>query len=327
MGSATMDATVADRTRDSAAEREGAPTFSATLAEFALGLTLEAVPADLVHKAKGHMLDGLGIALASSGFDFAGPALEGARKLGSGAEAHALGSGAPLPPAGAALVNGVLIHGLDFDDTHIGAIYHATAPALAASLAAGEAVGADGREFLTSYIAALEIGCRLGRAAEGGFHDRGFHPTALCGAFAATYAAGRLQGADKAQLVSAVGLCGSMAAGLLELKDSWLKRMHPGWAAHGGVSAVALATSGFRGPPTMLEGGHGFYHAHLGKVPGGETSPTRKLGEDWLIGGIALKPYPCCHFIHGFVDCALELRGKVDLDQIERIELPLSRRI
>ncbi len=306
---------------------EKALTLSGELASFALGLRLDQVPHELVRKAKGHMLDALGIALASSGFDFAGPVLDGARKLGAGEGAHAIGSGAALPPAGAALVNGTLIHGLDFDDTHIGAIYHATAPALAAALAAGEAAGASGAELLTSLIAGLEIGCRLARAAEGGFHDRGFHPTALCGTFAATFTAGRLMGADRQALVAASGLCGSMAAGLLELQDSWLKRMHPGWAAHCGIAAAGLGMSGFRGPPTMLEGGHGFYYAHLGKIPVGAASPSHGIGKDWLIAGIGLKPYPCCHFTHGFVDCALALRDKVDIDDIESIDCPLHKRL
>ncbi len=309
------------------ATADEALTLSGELAKFALGLRLDRVPADLVRKAKGHMLDALGIALASSGFDFAGPILAGARKLGQGDGSRAIGTGARLPPAGAALVNGTLIHGLDFDDTHIGAIYHATAPALAAALAAGEAEGATGAEFLTSLIAGLEIGCRLARAAEGGFHDRGFHPTALCGAFAATFTAGRLMGADRQALVSAAGLCGSMAAGLLELQDSWLKRMHPGWAAHSGIAAAGLGIGGFRGPPTMLEGGHGFYHAHLGKIPLGDASPAHDIGRNWLIAGIGLKPYPCCHFTHGFVDCALELRHRVRLDDIASIDCPLHKRL
>ena len=118
-------------------------------------------------------------------------------------------------------------------------------------------------------------------------------------------------GADRRAMISAAGLCGSMSAGLLELNDSWLKRMHPGWAAHGGIAAVGLGMSGFRGPPTMLDGGHGFYHAHLGSIPFGDASPAHAIGREWLIEGIGLKPYPCCHFTHGFVDCALELRSKV----------------
>ncbi len=308
-------------------ELQREPAISVALAEFAVSLDLGQVPGELVRKAKLHMLDGLGIALASSGFEFAGPIVEGACRLGSGTQAHALASGTPLPAAGAALVNGTLIHGLDFDDTHIGAIYHATAPALASSLAAGEAAGADGREFLTSFIAALEIGCRLGKAANGKFHENGFHATALCGTFAAAFASGRLLGGNAAMLASASGLCGGMAAGVLELEGSWLKRMHPGWSAHSGIAAANLAISGFKGPLTMFDGPRGFYQTHIGSIPAGPAAPHYRLGEDWLIAGIALKPYPCCHFIHSFVDCALALRPQVALDQIERIECPLSKRI
>ncbi|MNP19235.1 MmgE/PrpD family protein [compost metagenome] len=115
-----------------------------------------------------------------------------------------------------------------------------------------------------------------------------------------------------------------MAAGILEVGQSWLKRLHPGWAAHGGLSSVAFGCAGFLGPNTVIEGSHGFYATHVQSVPQGEQSPAHGLGEQWQTLGIALKPYPCCHFIHGFVDAALELRGQFDLDEIERIDCPLT---
>ena len=128
-------------------------------------------------------------------------------------------------------------------------------------------------------------------------------------------------------LVRALGLCGSQAVGILEIGDSWLKRMHPGWSAHSAMVAVSLARAGFLGPSTVFEGPRGFYATHLQRIPAGEASPTYKLGEIWQAIGIALKPYPICHFIHSFVDAALELRGQFDLDQIKRIECPLSKMI
>jgi len=299
-------------------------TESEAIADFALGLDLATVPPEVVDLAKEHFLDVLGIALASSGFDFGRSVLQGARELGEGRAATAIGSGARLPAASAALVNGVLAHGLDFDDTHIGAIYHASAQAMAASLAAGQASGASGREVLCAFIAALEIGCRLALVGAGEFHDRAFHPTALCGTFAAAAAAGRLSGASRQALVWALGLCGSQAAGILEQDQSWLKRLHPGWAAHGGVAAVALARAGFIGPRTMLEGRRGFYAAHIQRIPEGTSLPSRALGTAWQTLGIALKPYPCCHFIHSFADAALELRGQFALHDVERIDCLLS---
>ena len=302
-----------------------APTLteSEKLARFSLELTLADVPAAVLILAKEHFLDVLGIALASSRFDFGRAVLKGARELGDGQLAMAIGSGERLPAASAALVNGVLAHGLDFDDTHIGAIYHASAQAMAASLAAGQANNSSGSEVLLAFIAALEIGCRLGTVGAPDFHHRGFHPTALCGTFAAAAAAGRLFKVEHQQLVWSLGLCGSQAAGILEIGNSWLKRLHPGWAAHSGLAAVSLGRAGFLGPDTVFEGSKGFYATHVQRVPEGDARPSHGLGDNWQTLGIALKPYPCCHFIHAYVDAALELRGQFDLGDVVRIDCPL----
>lgn len=300
-------------------------TESGKLAAFALNLNLDDVPAAVLDLAKEHFLDALGIALAATQFDFGRAVLQGARELGEGSRASAIGSGVRLPPASAALVNGTLAHGLDFDDTHIGAIYHASAQALAATLAAGQANASSGREVLLAFVAALEIGCRLATVGAPDFHHRGFHPTALCGTFASAAAAGRLYKADLNTLVNALGICGSQAAGVLIGGTSWLKRLHPGWAAHSGLAAVALARAGFLGPDTVFEAAKGgLYMTHIQRVPQGDALPSHRLGETWQTLGIALKPYPCCHFIHAFVDAALELRGQFDLDDIERIDCPLT---
>ena len=299
-------------------------TETAGIAAFALGLTMEQVPEDVLGLAKSHFLDTLGIAIASTGFDFAHVALAGVKELGEGQQASAIGSGARLPAASAALVNGILAHGLDFDDTHIGGIYHASAPAFAAVLAAGQANRASGEEVLLAFTAALEVGCRLALAGAGAFTRRSFHATAVCGTFAAAAGAGRLMQADQAALVRSLGLCGSMASGILETGQSWLKRMHPGWSAHSGVAAVLLGRAGFLGPDTVLEGKRGFYMAHVQQVPTGEARPTFALGETWQARGIALKPYPCCHVIHAFVDAALEMRGQFALDDIVRIDCKLT---
>ncbi len=305
-----------------------AQTESEKIAQFALNLKLDDVPADVMTLAKEHFLDVIGIALASSQFDIGQSVLQGARELGSGDDAMAIGSGVRLPAASAALVNGVLAHALDFDDTHIGAIYHASAQAMAASVAAGQANKSTGEEVLLAFIAALEIGCRLATVGAPDFHNRGFHPTALCGTFAAAAAAGRLYKVDHKSLVSSLGLCGSQASGILIGGISWLKRLHPGWSAHSALAAVALGRAGFLGPNTVFEAAKGgFYFTHIQRIPEGDKLPSFGLGEpqqNWQTLGIALKPYPCCHFIHAFVDAALALRGQFELNEIERIECPLT---
>lgn len=286
-------------------------TAAERLADFTAGLRLTDIPEPVRAAARDHLLDGLGIALASSAMDFGPVVLEAAETLGRGEDSHALGYDKRLPATSAALVNGALIHGLDFDDTHIGAIYHATAPALAAALAVAEEQHADGASFLTAYIVGLEVGVRIASAGAGRFHDRGFHPTGIAGTFAAAAAAAKLRGLDSARTTSALGICGSQAAGTLELAGSSLKRLHPGWAAHSGIAASALARAGFAGPPSILEGGRGLYASHLGLSAPEIDLGLDDLGARWMCADIALKPYPCCHFTHAFIDAALALRHEL----------------
>ena len=300
-------------------------TETEALAEFAVRLNLSDVPPAVIELAKEHLLDVVGLALAASTWNFGKAILTGARALGEGSQATAIGSGVRLPAPSAALVNGVLAHGLDFDDTHIGAIYHASAQAMAACFASGEAMESSGTDVLIAFVASLEIGCRIALSGAGVFHDKAFHPTAICGTFAAAAGAGRLTGLSAEELVWALGLCGSQAAGILEQNGSWLKRFGPGWAAHSGLAAVSMARAGFIGPTTILEGRRGFYNAHLGFIPEAQNLPSHGLGSSWQTLGIALKPYPCCHFIHSFADAALELRGRFDPADIVRIDCLLKQ--
>src|SRR5207244_12513150 len=107
---------------------------------------------------------------------------------------------------------------------------------------------------------------RRGSTLPGAVPARHFHPNAITASFAPAAASARLFKLSEDQLVHAFGICGSQAAGIIEyLTDgSWTKRLHPGWAAHAGVTATLLARAGFTGPDTVLEGGHGLYAAFAG---------------------------------------------------------------
>jgi 2-methylcitrate dehydratase PrpD len=294
----------------------GTQALAAQLGTIVTELSWHDVPEPVGAVAKLHVLDALGLALAATGMDFGHAIHRAGQRFGHGDEAHALGFGTLLPTPSAALVNGTLIHGLDFDDTHIGAIYHATAPALAAALAVGEEQRADGERVLLAYIIGLEVGCRLAAAGAGQFHGRGFHPTGIAGAFAATCVTAVLRGLDTETLTSALGLCGSQAAGILELHGSWLKRMHPGWAAHAGIAAATMAQAGFRGPATIFEGAGGLYASHLGHTVTADDLCLHDLGIRWMSTGIALKPYPCCHFTHAFADAAAGVLAELGRDHL-----------
>ena len=297
-------------------------TLARDLAAFAARLRFEEIPPEVVASVRLRALDVLGIALAASTTELA-PSLYGALEhWGAGGGCTIVGAKHQAPPPLAALVNGALAHGLDFDDTHAASITHASAVVLPAVLALGEAARADGRAAVTAAVAGLEAIARLGMAAPGAFHARGWHATAVCGAFAAALAAGKLDGLDALRLVAALGVAGSFASGVLEfLEDgSWVKRVHPGWAAHSGIVAAGLARGGFSGPATILEGRFGFYRTFLGAEP--DPAPFRTLGREWETLRIGFKPYPCCHYNHAYLDCALALRQThaIEPDAIEAVE-------
>ena len=283
--------------------------ISTALAQFAVGLRYEQIPARVLERAKLHILDCIGIGLASGGFDFAQRTINALSALGGDGAYPVLGSALRLPLRDALLVNGTLIHGLDFDDTHTGGVIHASASAVPVVLGVGQRERASGRDVLAAYLVGVETASRIGQAAKNGFHQRGFHPTGLVGVFGATLAAGRLSGLTEAQLADAQGIALSMGAGSLEfLEDgAWTKRMHPGWAASSAVTACALARSGFAGPKRAYEGRFGLFNAYVGAQPD-LAACTAGLGEHWEMLNVAIKPYPACHFNHAFADAALELR-------------------
>lgn len=285
------------------------PSASEVLAEFAAGVRRSDIPPPVAEAATLHLLDVLGVALASSTMPFARMVLQAATALGGSGECSVIGFPDRLSPAWAALVNGTLAHGIDYDDTHEGGVVHVSCTVAPAALAA--AAGVDGARFLTALVLGMETAARLGIAAAGRLHDRGFHPTGVCGAFAATIVAGVLADLPAARLVDALGLSGSMASGLLEfLTDgTWSKRIHAGWAAHSGLVAARLAAEGIRGPRQVLDGRFGFYRSHLGADDWDIAAVTRDLGQRWHLLDIALKPYPACHMTHAFIDCAARLRA------------------
>ena len=160
------------------------------------------------------------------------------------------------------------MHALDFDDTHELALVHSSAVVAATVLAVGEARGSAGADAIAAAVAGYEIGSRIGLANPGAMHIRGFHPTSVCGVFAAAAAAARLRGLGPEQTTNALGIAGSQASGLMEfLADgSQTKPLHAGWAAHAGIVAAALAAHGATGPASVLEGRFGLLASHLGRA-------------------------------------------------------------
>lgn len=304
-------------------------TTAAALSEFTQALTLATVPGRVQQRALHLMLDAVGCALAARQEDFALKLFPAIAGLADTAGARGvIGFGRRLPLRDAAWLNGVMTHGLDYDDTHMAGVIHLTVSVLPAVLSLAAERRAGGGEMLLAYIAGVEAGARVASVVKGGLHAQGFHPTGVVGTFASAVAAGKLIGLDATQLIAAQGIALSLASGNLQfLEDgAWTKRLHPGWAAQAGVQAARLAAHGIPAPAAPYQGRFGLFRAYLGEGLQQKADPklgSAGLGSVWELENIAVKPFPMCHFVHAAADAAIALRGRgvkpADIESIEAL--------
>jgi len=290
-------------------------TLSRQLARRFRALSYADIPADVLRSGRLHLLDAIGVGLASAGTGVGRPYLDAASVLGGAGRASILGSSLRRDAATAALLNGGLMHGLEFDDTHTGSIVHGSAVLAPAALAAAEESEAAGQELLRVYILGWEVLVRMGLAAPGAFQARGFQVTSVAGTLVAALEAAELMRLDENHAVAALGIALSQASGVFEFlsNGSSVKSMHPGWAAHAGLLAARLAAAGLTGPETALEGRMGLFQqfAHAGAVAVERFAASlATLGQEWHIRQAAYKFLPCCHYLHPYVE-ALEQLGPV----------------
>ena len=301
--------------------------ITAELARFAAGIRFDHLPTDVKGRTRLLVLDLVGNIVRSRHAAESTPALLAAvRAIGMAAgNSGVFGDAARYTPAGAALLNGALAHSLDFDDTHAAASLHPGAPVVPAALAAGEMAGASGAEILAAIVAGYEVTCRTALALPASEHyDRGFHPTATCGAFGAAAAAARVFGLSAEQVEGALGTVLSQCAGSLEflVNGAWTKRFQVGWAACNGLMAATMVREGFKGASEALEGRHGFLRAY---APNPDPArAVQDLGSVFELMATAVKPYPSCRYGHAGIDAALALRAAHELKPKEIIAVTLG---
>lgn len=283
---------------------ENQESLSQRIARFALSLRLTDVPEEVLEYGKLLLTDTFGVAMSCQNMQHAAAVRCAVKAMGSAPQATLWGTKEKASLPDAALYNASLIHGADYDDTHVAGIVHPSASVVATALTVGEYAGSSGKDILAAIVTGWEIITRLGVAAKGRFHDRGFHGTGVVAAFAAACVAARLMGDSRDVLTNALGICGSQAAGLQEfLQDgTWTKKIHPGWGAHSALYALAMAREGFTGPVKVFEGTFGMWMTHCGGIDGLEEAFS-DLGKIWRTREITVKLYPVCHMTHSFIDC------------------------
>jgi 2-methylcitrate dehydratase PrpD len=299
-------------------------TLARELVRAARAASSKSLPEDVATAARLHFLDAIGVGLASAGSPIGAAYRAYAAEVAKGGPATVFGQATGAAAADAAMINGGLIHSLEFDDTHTASIAHGSAVLAAAALAVAETQNASGAALLGAYARGWEVLIRFGLAAPNGFHAKGFMSTSVTGTLVSALLAAELMDLDEDRTVAAIGIALSQASGVMEFltNGSSVKSLHPGWAAHGGVVAAMLARSGMTGPETSLDGKHGLFRQFTGdeSAAGRFRDLIANLGREWHLPKAAYKFYPCCHYLHPFIEAASKLAERgVRADDVERI--------
>jgi 2-methylcitrate dehydratase PrpD len=83
-----------------------------------------------------------------------------------------------------------------------------------------------------------------------------------------------------------------------------------------------FARAGMTGPETSLDGKHGLFRQFTGDeaAAGRFRTLIASLGREWHLPKAAYKFYPCCHYLHPFIEAAGKLAERgVRADDVERI--------
>jgi len=285
------------------------------------------LPQKVVDETKKQILDLLGVAIG-------GYSQRGAKELrelildwGGKKESTIIGTSEKVPAPNAAHANATMAHCLDYDDVHEKAVMHSGVVIIPTCLAMAEFKGGfSGKDMITAVALGVDMMCRLALATTPGKSpiEMGWHLTTLFGFLGVAGTAARILGLDEEGIVNAIGIAYHQSCGNSQtVKDGALaKRLGPGFAVKGGITAALLAEKGVTGAHNSLEGDYGLYNLYMH----GDYGPDilrEDLGKRFEGMNVAIKPYPCCRGIHPAIDAALGLKNeyKIKKEDIKEIIL------
>lgn len=274
----------------------------------------EDLPQEAVAAVKNEVLDSLGTALGGASKPGVPELVDMVKEWGGKEQSTIIAYGIKCPAPHAAQVNSTMIHALDFDDGHPYALVHTGCVAVSTCFATAERMGrTSGKELITTIALGSDLASRLALATRPGttILNAGWHPTTLNGYLSAAAMAGRIMDLNEEKMINALGIAYHQCAGNLQaVSDGALtKRMGPGLASRGGITAALMAERGITGAHNILEGKQGLFNLYQ------DGDYDRKillkdLGQRFEGIDVGFKPYPCCGLTHPFIDAALSLKAK-----------------
>jgi 2-methylcitrate dehydratase PrpD len=284
---------------------------SQTLVEFAVGLSYDRIPAEVIERAKDCMIDTVGACVFGSQLPWTQTVIEYAKRNSAPGECSVFGTPIKVRAPFACLCNGAAAHAFELDalvEPSVG--IHPSAALAVPGLAPAQGRKMSGKALLSAIVAGFEVLYRIGDAAHHSIEKVGFHSPGVVGPFGTAVVVGRLFDLDAKQMANAFGIAGSMSSGLMEFSKTggMVKRLHLGRAAEGGFMAAVLARDGYTGPAGVLEGKFGVLNVFCRDAQPARL--TKDLGAVWQVMKTKIKRYACHATAQVPVTLALDLKQK-----------------
>jgi 2-methylcitrate dehydratase PrpD len=295
-----------------------------TIARWVVNTNYEDIPPDAIRVANESCFDLLGVILAGSVQPVGQIIQKYVNDQGAVHEATVLSGGNQTTLANAALANGTMGHALDYDD--FGGFGHPTVAIFPALLALGENLGSTGRDLLEAYVIGCELGLALQHTTKYNQMAKGFHATAVIGRLACTAACCKLLNLDQQQTVTALGIAGSMASGLIHNFGTMTKPLHAGLVCRDGVTAAQLAQRGLTSGQQVLEHPLGYTSTILGEGIYDLNEMAENMGKPFRIqDALMIKKYPCCGGNHAMLDSLFSLMREYNFTYDDVVEAEVDQ--
>lgn len=306
-------------------------TISETLARWAITLDLDQVPEAVRRTNALQILDITGVMLAAGDHPLVHQTAAALEWQGQAGDVAVFASSIRASTTGAAMLNGVMAHVMEFDDSHPVSGSHTTTPVLSALISLGLHRRVSGKAFAAAMLAGNEIACRLGMVAAGAAHTNGLHPTGIYGTLGSVFAVARLMELDEACTANALAIAASQCP--TSIMASWedgtsVKSLHAGFAASAAISACALAAQGIQGSKVAMEGRFGFFRSVLAthRDSFDFDQAVSGLGSRWEVTRISSKMYPCGGAFQAHLDAVFDLleTHSFAVDEIAAVDCAVS---
>jgi 2-methylcitrate dehydratase PrpD len=302
----------------------------ATLSAYMAAAKDRALPPEIVEKTKHHILDTFAAMVSGSELPPGRIALALARAEAGRPVSSVVASSVLTGPMEAALVNGVLAHSDETDDSHGPSQSHPGASIIPAALALGEELGISGERYLRAVTLGYDVGPRLTMALGGvTFRNQSRRSThAYAGTFGSAAAAGSVVGLTAQQMRWLLDYASQQAGGYAvwgrDTDHVEKGFVFGGMPARNGVTAAILVRAGWNGVDDVLSGDDNFL-----QVNAPNASPDvliDRLGEHFEIVNTDIKKWSVGTPIQAPLDAIDNLRRKrpFEADDVAAVRVRLA---